>query len=306
MVSTRQFTWTAAGKPVTLGLDEAGEGRTVLLLPALSSISTRGEMAGLIAELSPYFHTVAVDWPGFGDGPRPNIDWSPDLLSDYLEYVIREIAPSPYAVIAAGHAATYVYDYLAARPGAVERIVSIAPTWRGPFPTVAGGQKPWFAWLRRAVDAPILGHLIYAINLSKPVMARMVGGHVYSDPTWLKDEALAQKRAVTRGEGARHASVRFVTGALDRVESRDAFLDLARAVKVPHLVIYGEETPRRSRAEMDALAALPEVEGAIFRKGKLSFHEEFPFKAGQATLMFLLKKRDAEGQGAETEPVEAS
>ena len=57
-----------------------------------------------------------------------------------MEYVFREIAPSPYAIIAAGHAATYLYDCLTAHPGAVERMVSIAPTWRGPFPTVAAGQ----------------------------------------------------------------------------------------------------------------------------------------------------------------------
>ena len=34
--------------------------------------------------------------------------------------------------------------------------------------------------------------------------------------------------AVTRASGARHASIRFVSGVLDRVASRAALLDLAR------------------------------------------------------------------------------
>jgi hypothetical protein len=56
--------------------------------------------------------------------------------------------------------------------------------------------------------------------------------------------------------GPVHASVRFVSGGLDRVENREAFLDLARRPDVPILVIYGDQTPPESRAEMEALAKL--------------------------------------------------
>ena len=46
-----------------------------------------------------------------------------------------------------------------------------------------------------------------------------------------------------RAPGARFASVRFVTGRLDPLASREAFLDLARRVAVPILLVYGAETP---------------------------------------------------------------
>ena len=296
MITSRDIVWKVAGQEVRLGLDEAGEGAPVLLLPALSSISTRQEMHGLIGELAPYFHVVTIDWPGFGDKPRQRLDLNPDLLSDFLEFVLRELVVNPFAIIAAGHAATYVLHYLAGHPGEVSRLVSIAPTWRGPFPTMTGAYKGWFEILRRAVDMPALGDLLYALNLSGPVVDRMVSRHVYSDPGWLKDDALTAKLAVTRAPGARHGSVRFVTGALDRVQSRKGFLELARAAAIPHLVVYGEETPRKSKAEMEALTRLPDVEAVPFRKGKLSLHEEFVFKVGQAILMFLLPYRPKTGQ----------
>ena len=82
--------------------------------------------------------------------------------------------------------------------------------------------------------------------------------------------------AVTRAPGARHASVRFVSGALDRVEGRAAFLDLARRENVPMLVIYGDQTPPRSRAEMEAFAGVPDTELKLLPHGKLAIHEEFP------------------------------
>jgi pimeloyl-ACP methyl ester carboxylesterase len=67
-----------------LGLDEAGDGALVLLLPALSSISTRGEMRPLMERLASQFRVVAVDWPGFGTRPRPNVRWTPGALSTFL------------------------------------------------------------------------------------------------------------------------------------------------------------------------------------------------------------------------------
>jgi pimeloyl-ACP methyl ester carboxylesterase len=60
------------------------------------------------------------------------------------------------------------------------------------------------------------------------------------------------------------------------VRSRSEFLALAERSAVPILLVYGAETPARSRAEMDALATLPIVRTELLKRGKLSIHEEFP------------------------------
>ena len=95
--------------------------------------------------------------------------------------------------------------------------------------------------------------------------------HVYSDPHWPSGDRLSAKLAVTRA--TRHASVRFVTGYLDWVGSRMEFLDLVRKSDKPILVVFGDETPTRSRAEMEALAEMPNVRIERLAKGKLSIHE---------------------------------
>ena len=268
-------------------MDEAGSGRSIVLFPAPSSISTRAEMRPLFDRLAPVFRVTTVDWPGFGDLARPRADWSPETMSAFLNWFLSEIAPPPHAVIAAGHAATYALYQAANRPGTIDRLVLIAPTWRGPLPTMMGGQRTWFARVRQAVDLPGLGPMLYRLNVSRPIIAKMAKEHVYSNPDWLGGDRLAAKLAVTRGPGARHASVRFVSGGLDRVESRAAFLDLARRSDVPILVIYGDQTPPKSRAEMEALAELPQVQVKRLAKGKLSVHEEFPDLVATAIMPFL-------------------
>ncbi len=62
------------GFEITLGLEEAGSGPSVVLLPALSSISARQEMQPLLDRLASNFRVMSVDWPGFGGLPRPSVN----------------------------------------------------------------------------------------------------------------------------------------------------------------------------------------------------------------------------------------
>jgi pimeloyl-ACP methyl ester carboxylesterase len=106
------WNWKSQG----VGVDRVGIGPTVLLLPALSSVSTRREMCLLQVRLASNFATVAVDWPGFGDEPRPAIRWRPDAYVAFLRYLLTEVVPRPFATVAAGHAASYALAIGAAAP----------------------------------------------------------------------------------------------------------------------------------------------------------------------------------------------
>lgn len=265
-----------SGHDIAVGVDEEGTGPSVVLLPALSSISTRHEMRPLFERLKARRHTVSVDWPGFGEHSRPRMSWTPELLSAFLHEFLASLESRPNFVIGAGHAAAYALYETVHYPGNIERLVLIAPTWRGPLPTALDGSRAWFARICSLMDTPILGQMLYRLNVSRPVVSKMVREHVYSDPRFFSGERLRAKLAITRATGSRHGSVRFVTGALDRVSSRTDFLDLFRRAKLPILVIYGEETPSKSRSEMDAIAAVPSVRIVRLPKGKLSIHEEFP------------------------------
>jgi pimeloyl-ACP methyl ester carboxylesterase len=280
---------------ITLGVEEAGSGPSVLLLPALSSISTREEMHPLLERLASSFHVVTVDWPGFGGFPRPRCDWSPEMLSTFLDWLLTEVTLPLRGIIAAGHAATYALHQAVHRPGTTGRLVLIAPTWRGPLPTVLNGQRPWFARIRAAVDRPVVGRLLYRMNVSPFVILKMARGHVYDDPEWLSGQRLSAKLAVTRTQGARYGGVRFVTGALDRVQSRASFLNLARRANVPILVLYGDRTPRKSRKEIEALAEIPGVRTERLARGKLAIHEEFPDPVADAAIAFL-RENQTEGR----------
>ena len=144
--------WTWKSQAVRVGVDRLGAGPTVLLLPALSSISTRREMRPLQDRLASNFTTVAVDWPGFGDEPRPAIRWQPDAYVDFLRYILTEVVPRPFATVAAGHAASYALAVGAVAPNSTGPLCLIAPTWRGPLPTMLGGKRKLGECIARVGD----------------------------------------------------------------------------------------------------------------------------------------------------------
>src|SRR5262245_17776368 len=115
-MDTRTVEWNWRGETIRLSVDATGVGPKVLLLPALSSISTRREMRPLQERLAPRYSTLAVDWPGFGDAARPQLDWSPDAYDAFLDFALTSVVAHPHATIAAGHAATYVLKHVARAP----------------------------------------------------------------------------------------------------------------------------------------------------------------------------------------------
>jgi pimeloyl-ACP methyl ester carboxylesterase len=286
-METRTLQWNWRGHTICLGADSIGAGPQVLLLPALSSISTRHEMRPLQERLAERYSTIRVDWPGFGDRPRPPVDWTPQAYSEFLEFLLATVIARPCAVIAAGHAATYVLMCSLESPRLISRLVMIAPTWRGPLPTMLNGRRRLLDRICDVVDHPGLGPVIYRLNVNRLVVRLMTAGHVYADAGFLTPERLREKLDVVRAPGARFGSVRFVTGRLDPVDRQEEFLNLARRTTTPILLIHGAGTPPKSQAEIEALASLPGIRRVRLASGKLAVHEEFPDAVVHAIGRFL-------------------
>ena len=286
-MASNEITWRYNGVDLSIGLDRMGMGPTVLLLPALSSISTRREMRPLQEQLAKSFTTIAIDWPGFGDRPKPYLDWRAEIYEAFVAHLLSDVVPAPFATIAAGHAAGYVIKHVGEHEHAAGRLVLLSPTWRGPLPTMAGGSRPVFSKIARAFDLPVFGAMLYRLNVNPFIIGMMARGHVYADPAWLKGHRFDEKLEVTRAPGARHASARFVTGCLDPFATREEQLSIVRRIIDPILAVFSENAPAKSRAEMEALAELPNVEAIRLPQGKLSFYEEFPEQTASSVHEFL-------------------
>jgi pimeloyl-ACP methyl ester carboxylesterase len=281
--SAQTYEWHYAGQVYTITYEVRGQGAPVLLLPAFSTVSTREEMRGIAEELASEFQVYALDWLGFGESARPKLDYRRELFHQLLQDFVQATFTEPIAVVAAGHAAGYVMRIAQQQPWS--RIVLVAPTWRGPLPTM-GADPQVGAAVRGMVRSPLLGHFLYKLNTAPAFLKFMYQRHVYTDQSKLTPDFIQHKYEITQRSGARFAPVAFVTGNLDPAKDRAEFLSWFQALATPVMVIIGEQAPNGSKAEMEALADLPIVQIKRF-SGSLGLHEEYASEIVKEVLPFL-------------------
>ncbi|PSB04032.1 alpha/beta fold hydrolase [Merismopedia glauca] len=283
--NVQTFSWQWQDRLVEVVYETFGRGLPVLLLPAFSTVSTRQEMAGIAQKLASQFQVIIPDFPGFGASSRPKLDYNPDLLSQFLRDFCNYLGSEPINVVSAGHASGYAMQLGSSQPGIWSTIILVAPTWRGPLPTM--GAKPEVAKVvRDVVRSPILGQFLYFLNTQPSFLKLMYSRHVFNDPSHLTDDFIQQKWQVTHQNGARYAPAAFVTGNLDPARSREEFLAWFQPLPAPTMVIIPEQAPPKSLAEMETIAELPGVE-SVRLSGSLGLHEEYAQEVGEAIAQFL-------------------
>ncbi|MCU0523393.1 MAG: alpha/beta fold hydrolase [Elainella sp. Prado103] len=289
--SLREFYWNWQKKPITIVYEVLGSGKPILLLPAFSSVSTRGEMRQLAERLAGQFQVITLDWVGFGDSSRPAIRYSPTVYHAMLKDFVRGVFTEPVVVIAAGHAAGYVMQLAQKSRETWSWIVLVAPTWRGPLPTAMGENRWFYNTLRFLINLPILGQFLYWLNTTPMFLRWMMGRHVYADRTHLTKDCMSEKWHTTQRRGARFASAAFVTGGLDPTQKRRQFFEYFQPpLPAPVMMVIGEQTPVKSLEEMEILAHFSGVGIQILRMpGSLGLHDEYGDQLADGILPFLNK-----------------
>jgi pimeloyl-ACP methyl ester carboxylesterase len=110
--------------------------------------------------------------------------------------------------------------------------------------------------------------------------------HVYVDETRLTPEFMQQKYETTQQPGARFAPAAFVTGTLDPMTNGEEFLQIGQSISIPVMITIGEQSPPQSKAEMEALAKLSNIQ-SVMLPGTLGMHEEYADEIGAIALPFL-------------------
>jgi pimeloyl-ACP methyl ester carboxylesterase len=284
LLKAERYRWSCRGQSLSIAVtDSGGSGPAWLLLPALSTISSRHEWRayseGVIAasrargdgDQPPRF--ISVDWPGFGDSDRPRLPYSAALLAQFLTDVRRDCCPDDCGLIAAGHGAGIALLAAQSQGLAFREWVLVAPTWRGPLPTMARRRSRTFPVIRGLVEAPLIGPLLYRLNTTRSVLGWMSRRHVYVDGPGLTPAGLNHRQRIARHPGARFASSAFVTGGLDPYEDPEGWIAAASFLGQPLTVVVADQSPPQSLAQMQALAAVADRQ--LHLSGRLGAHEEF-------------------------------
>ncbi|CAK8577934.1 unnamed protein product [Lathyrus sativus] len=113
--------------------------------------------------------------------------------------------------------------------------------------------------------------------------------HVYANPDNVTPAIVESRYALTKQKGARYLPAAFLTGLLDPATSREEFLQLFADLegKVPVFVVSSKGSPKRSKAEMEALKGAKGVTKFVEVPGALLPQEEYPAVVAEELYQFL-------------------
>ena len=113
--------------------------------------------------------------------------------------------------------------------------------------------------------------------------------HVYANPENVTPNIVESRYALTKMNGARYVPAAFLTGLLDPVKSREEFVELFAKLEgeVPVLVVSTTGSPKRSKAEIEALRNAKGVTKFVELPGALLPQEEYPSLVAEELYRFL-------------------
>ena len=273
------------GRDVRVTLERRGpeNGDLWLLLPALSTVSSRGEWCDFAYAMGERCQLVSFDWPGFGDSERPAMAYNAKTLREALTGILQHLQGADLNkinVVAAGHSAPIALGLAEQCSRQWAQIVVVAPTFRGPLPTMTGRAGQSFNWVRRLVELPLIGPLLYRLNTSRAILKLMLRRHVWVNRNLLTPQRLREQQQISRQPGARFASVAFVSGGLDAASDSRWWLAQIQNLHCPLHVVLANDAPPRSKQEMLTLADQADRVSDI--DGRLGLHEEFGQELAQS------------------------
>lgn len=213
--------------------DPRGTGRPLVLVHAINAAGSAYEVKPLWDAYAGQRPVYALEFPGFGSSDRPDVTYTPELMTRALEALVAELNTEVDVValsLGSEFAARAALD-----EGRIKTLALLSPSGFGQPKGGSqaatdddGGQK-----LYNRLSA--IGDPLYATLRTRPsiqyFLSRSFRGPVPAD---LVDYAVT----TTRQPGAKYAPLYFVSG---RLFTPDAYGELYSKLNTPTLVLYDQD-----------------------------------------------------------------
>jgi pimeloyl-ACP methyl ester carboxylesterase len=175
--------------------------------------------------LSPQHRVIRFDLPGFGlTGPDPTGDYSDTRATKILADLMDALHVSRATIIGNSLGGKIAWQFAAAYPDRVARLVLISPD---------GYESPGFEYGKKAEVPAVIRVLPYML---KSFLVRMNLVPAYADPARLTDAVVTRYRDMMIAPGVRRAMI----ARMEQVELQPPEPMLHR-IRAPTLLLWGEQ-----------------------------------------------------------------
>jgi len=210
----------------------------LLLVHSMHAAASAFEWQPLMQRQARQRRVVAVDLPGCGLSDKPEVAYTPAMMSAAIAAAIDWINAAEVDIAALSLGCEFAALATLQRPGRVRSLALVAPTgMEGRHANEhhrAGRSRGW-DFVRRLLRGNRLGRLLYRVMTTRLMI------HLFMSLTWgtqAYDKALLrQARACAQRPGARHVALNFIAGTLFTY----GIIEIYRALPIPVWVVHGDQ-----------------------------------------------------------------
>ncbi|WP_425147538.1 alpha/beta fold hydrolase [Deinococcus sp.] len=215
--------------------DPSGTGRPLLLLTSVNAAASAFEMRPIFLSYRGSRPVYVLEWPGFGSSDRPDIRYSPALMTAALTTMVSLIG-ADVDVVALSLGSEFAARAALAEPR-IKSLALISPTGLSEAKTPEGlaAESRDSENAYRTLSSPLLSGILYG-SLTLPfVIDLFLRRSFEGDPD---PGLLAYSVASTRQPGSVYAPLFFISGLL---RTPDAYNELYSKLSVPTLLLYDRD-----------------------------------------------------------------
>ncbi|MFC4453336.1 alpha/beta hydrolase [Deinococcus sonorensis] len=215
--------------------DTRASGRPLLLLHSVNAAASAYEMRPIFLAYRGSRPVYALEWPGFGSSARPDVRYTPELMTRALQQML-DVIGQDVDVVALSLGSEFAARAALADPR-IHTLALISPTGmgraEGGSQQAAGSAQP--DRLYRNLSNPLWAGALYSLIASGPSIRYFLSGSFEGQP----DQGLVDYSYVSAHQpGARYAPLYFIGGLLF---TPNAYDQLYAPLKQPVLVLYDRD-----------------------------------------------------------------
>jgi pimeloyl-ACP methyl ester carboxylesterase len=196
----------------------AGDGPPLLLLHSINAAASVAEIAPLHRYFCATRTVVSLDLPGYGNSARPDIRYTPRLMTDAIHAALAMIADrftrAPVDAMALSLSCEFLARAACENPQRMRSLAFVSPTgFNGTRPRRGADESTlYLPWVYRLLRGPGWGKALFGL-LTRPSVIRdflrkTFGSQTIDEELWRDAVANSQK------PGAEFAPLCFLSGAL--------------------------------------------------------------------------------------------
>lgn len=162
---------------------KTGNGKPLLLIHDLNSISSGFEWSPIIHELNKHFTVYNIDLLGCGRSEKPNITYTNYLYVQLISNFIQSVIGKRTDVITCGGSASAALMACSSNSELFDRLLLINPDSLLTCSKVPGKSAKLYKFI---LDLPILGTLIYHISTSQNAIRELLMKEYFENPYSVK------------------------------------------------------------------------------------------------------------------------